>query len=815
MTAVAAPLHRRRAVAWTVAVLVAAGVGMAVWAWFVREPSLDGGELRAGFRDSPPFYYAAADGHPQGLAVDVLNAAARRSGGTLSWVKLDGSSQDALRDHRIDLWPTMIRTSQTGPFSVTDPWLEGSYFLVFPRGIPLRRASDAVGRVVTLFRDRFEDELVAQAIPGSIPYYIGSSDDKLQRVCRGLAAAAFVEGREGQALLLKRPAGCDGVALEFMRVDKATVAYGVGSTFESAAVAERLRREIGRMAEDGELAAIHARWSITTADEVRLVHTLQAVRLRNQVSIAGAALLAVALVGALWITARSRQSQRLAEAYAHEQERYRRLFERNLAGVFRSTTEGRIVDCNDAFARMLGCASREDLLGRQAWDFYSDRASRDRVLELITRQGTLANHELTLRRVDGGQVILIENASIVDGVNGEDGGIEGTVVDVTRQRELEDQYRQAQKLESIGRLAGGVAHDFNNTLTAINGYTELILSSLDPADPNHAMLQHVRKAGQHAESLTRQLLAFSRRQHLQPTVINLNLVVAELRNLVQRVIGEDIALVIDLSPDLASVRADQDQIQQVIMNLAANARDAMPDGGHLTIATTTVAITEDALPEPGVVPGAYCRLTVTDTGEGMTAEHRMRVFEPFFTTKERGKGTGLGLSTVYGIVKQSGGHIRVRSTSGTGTSFEIDLPAVAEAAEAADRSRLDVVPRGTETVLVVEDQDDVRRLVRDALARSGYTVLDAADGDAALTICRDHAGDIDLLLTDVVMPGMTGPVVADRCRDLRPHIKVLFMSGYAHNILRGVTNPGAPTAYIQKPFTPVQLGTKIREVLEH
>jgi PAS domain S-box-containing protein len=813
MTAVAAPLRRRRVVIWTVAVLVAAGVGMAVWAWFVREPGWEG-PLRAGFRDSPPFYYAAADGRPEGLAVDVLTAAARRSGVPLSWVKLDGSSSAALQGNRIDVWPTMPLANRTDPFHVTDPWLEGSYFLAFPAGSPLRGVPDTVGRIVTLFRDRGEDEAVARTLPGVIPLFIGSSGEKLQLVCRGRAAAAFVEGREGQALLLKRPPGCESVALEFMRVDGTTVAYGVGSTFRAAGVADRLRRELGRMAEDGELARIHARWSITTADEVRLVQAIQAVRLRSQVSIAGVAVLAIALAGAIWLAVRSRQSQRLAEAYAHEQERYRRLFERNLAGVFRSTADGQIIDCNDAFARMLGCPSRVDLLSRQAWDFYPDRAAREAMLALLERQGILANHELTLRRVDGSQVILLESVSFVDGANGEARILEGTVVDITRQRELEDQYRQAQKLESIGRLAGGVAHDFNNTLTAINGYTELILSSVDPADPNHAMLQHVRKAGQHAESLTRQLLAFSRRQHLQPTVINLNLVVAELRNLVQRVIGEDIALEFDLSPDLASVRADQDQIQQVIMNLAANARDAMPDGGHLTVATATVAITEDALPEPGVAPGVYCRLTVTDTGEGMTAEHRMRVFEPFFTTKERGKGTGLGLSTVYGIVKQSGGHIRVRSQSGAGTSFEIDLPAVAEVAEATMRSRPDAAPCGTETVLVAEDQADVRRLVRDALTRSGYTVLDAGDGEAALTLCRDHAGPIDLLITDVVMPGMTGPVVAARCRDLRPHIKVLFMSGYTHNILRGVTDPGMPTAYIQKPFTPVQLGTKIREVLE-
>jgi PAS domain S-box-containing protein len=813
MTAFATSSLRHRLPGWSVAALAAAGLGIAAWAWFARGPVWDG-PLRAGFRDSPPFYFARADGHPEGLAVDVLASAARRAGVTLSWVKLDGSSVEALEESRIDLWPTMTPTGKLLPFPVTEPWLEGSYFLMFPRGNPLRGEADVSGRVVTLFRDRYEGELVEQFLPGAIPRFITSSDEKLQGMCTGLAAAAFVEGREAQDLLLRRPPGCEGVALESLRVKGAVVPYGLGSTPAAARVAERLRREIGAMAEDGELSAVHARWSITTADEVRLVHALQEARLRNRLSIVGVAALAAALLGALWIAARSHQSRRLAEAYAREQERYRRLFERNLAGVYRSTFDGKILDCNEAFARMLGCASREDLLGRQAWDFYPDRASRNAALDLLRRQGTLTNQELMLRRVDGGIVVLLQSASIVDGANGEADAIEGTVVDITRQRELEEEFRQAQKLESIGRLAGGVAHDFNNTLTAINGYTELILSGLDRSDPNRTMLMHIRKAGQHAESLTRQLLAFSRRQHLQPTVINLNLVVAELRNLVQRVIGEDIALAIDLSPDLPNVRADQDQVQQVIMNLAANARDAMPGGGRLTIATTSAVVAADAPPEPGVPPGTYCRLTVTDTGEGMTADHRMRVFEPFFTTKERGKGTGLGLSTVYGIVKQSDGHIRVRSVSGEGTTFEIDLPAVGDAAEESERPAQAAVPRGTETVLVVEDQDDVRRLVRDALVRSGYTILDAGDGEAALTICRGHAGAIDLLLTDVVMPGMTGPVVADRCRDLRPQIKVLFMSGYADTILRGVTNPATPTAYIQKPFTPVQLATKIREVFD-
>jgi CheY-like chemotaxis protein len=327
------------------------------------------------------------------------------------------------------------------------------------------------------------------------------------------------------------------------------------------------------------------------------------------------------------------------------------------------------------------------------------------------------------------------------------------------------------------------------------------------------MMLEIQKATHHAESLTRQLLAFSRRQHLQPKVINLNAVLTDIRDLLRRMIGEDLELVTSLAPDLGAVKADPGQIQQVIMNLAVNARDAMPEGGRLTITTANADVGAAALAEPGAVMGPCVRLTVSDTGYGMDPATQARVFEPFFTTKERGKGTGLGLSTVYGIVKQSGGHIRIRSLPGVGTAFEIDLPRVNEPLSGTERRATEPLARGSGTILVVEDQDDVRRLVAASLRRCGYEVLDAANGEAAIQLCRAHPGPIALMLLDVVMPGMNGPAVSRACLEIRPGTKVLFMSGYTDSALQEELGAAGPPAYLQKPFTPVQLAEKVREVL--
>jgi PAS domain S-box-containing protein len=385
----------------------------------------------------------------------------------------------------------------------------------------------------------------------------------------------------------------------------------------------------------------------------------------------------------------------------------------------------------------------------------------------------------------------------------------------TEAKKLQAQLLHAQRMESIGRLAGGVAHDFNNLLTIISGYSEVLLNQLPPGDPLRLPAEQIRKSGERAAGLTRQILAFSRQQVLQPQVLDLNSTVAEMNKMLRRLIGEDIDLAVSLDPDLGQVKADPGQIEQVLINLAVNARDAMPAGGHLTIETRNVAFEETSAGQRAEVrTGPYVLLAVSDTGGGMVPEVKARIFEPFFTTKEVGKGTGLGLATVYGIVKQSGGFIEVYSEVGRGTAFKIYLPRVAESVTARG-SAPDVrrAPGGTESVLLAEDEEGVRAIARMALQESGYTVLEAQDGDEALRVGQQHAGSIHLLVTDVVMPKMGGRRLADLLTASRPDLKVLYLSGYTDDaVVRHGAMPTG-TAFLQKPFTLTALARKVREVL--
>jgi two-component system cell cycle sensor histidine kinase/response regulator CckA len=383
-------------------------------------------------------------------------------------------------------------------------------------------------------------------------------------------------------------------------------------------------------------------------------------------------------------------------------------------------------------------------------------------------------------------------------------------------RETEAQLRQSQKLEGIGQLAGGIAHDFNNLLTVINGFTALAMKDLPPEDPTRDNLEEVKKAGDRATALTRQLLAFSRKQVLQPEVLNLDAVVTEMEKMLRRVIGENIDLRAVLEPKLGSVKADPGQIEQIIMNLVVNARDSMPAGGKVTIETDNVYLDEDyAKNHVEAQPGHYVMLAVSDTGTGMDEETQARIFEPFFTTKELGKGTGLGLSTIYGIVKQSGGNIWVYSEVGQGTTFKIYLPRVDEEAQQYKRAVITGQElHGAETILLVEDEEMVRKLAHQILANRGYLVLEAANGASAVLLCESHHGPIDLLLTDVIMPEMSGRELSERLHLLRPEMQVLFMSGYTDDAIvhHGVLEEGAN--FIQKPFAPEALAMKVRKVLE-
>jgi nitrogen-specific signal transduction histidine kinase len=393
----------------------------------------------------------------------------------------------------------------------------------------------------------------------------------------------------------------------------------------------------------------------------------------------------------------------------------------------------------------------------------------------------------------------------------------GCMADLTERRQLEDQLRQAQKMEAVGRLAGGVAHDFNNVLTVVKSFSEFLLEDLDKLDPRRADVEEIAKAADRAAALTRKLLAFSRKQVMRPEPLDLNGVVAGMEKMLQRLLGEDMHIVTALEPQLMTVEADPSSIEQVILNLAVNARDAMPEGGILTI-TTRNEVLDRTDAAWGVRPGQYAALCVGDTGHGMDATTQARAFEPFFTTKPQGAGTGLGLAMVYGIVKQSGGHVIVRSKPGEGTTFTVYLPqleaegprAPAAEGEPGGAGRVG----GGETVLVVDDEEAVRSGTRRALERAGYAVIPATDGSDALRLLTEHHGTVDLVVTDVMMPGLGGRELVGRLKIVRPNLRVLFISGYTEEGVRkqGVLEPGA--VYLEKPFTPEGLLRKVREALD-
>lgn len=406
---------------------------------------------------------------------------------------------------------------------------------------------------------------------------------------------------------------------------------------------------------------------------------------------------------------------------------------------------------------------------------------------------------------------MLTSGQSVTSASGEKLGAVVAAHDISERKQLEEQLRQAQKMEAVGRLAGGIAHDFNNLLTAIMGYSELILRRLSDGDPMRQDAEEINKAGQRASSLTRQLLAFSRKQVLQPRVLDLNSVVSELQKMLTRSIGEDIELVAKLAPGLGCVQADPGHIEQVIVNLVVNARDAMPSGGVLTIQTANIDTGDE---RPSVIPSRqYVLLSVSDTGCGISDDVQSRIFEPFFTTKDAGKGTGLGLATVYGIVEQWGGRILVDSELGKGATFRILLPRLAQATEPmrGQQRRAQVPSRGSETILLVEDDEAIRKLAREVLEMSGYEILESRNADEALVFCEKYKGEIHLMLTDIVMPGLSGRALVHCIEPLRPGMKVLYMSGYSGEPL-GMLDPDTP--FIAKPFSAMGLGIKVREVLD-
>jgi PAS domain S-box-containing protein len=493
-----------------------------------------------------------------------------------------------------------------------------------------------------------------------------------------------------------------------------------------------------------------------------------------------------------------------------------RAVEQAAEAVVITDAEGAIIYVNPAFERVSGW-TREEALGQNPRILKSgtqDHAVYRRMWDTLAG-GEVWTGRLVNRRKDGA---LFEEEATISPVRGASGQIVNFVAvkrDVTNETRLEQQLFQAQKMEAIGRLAGGVAHDFNNLLSIITGYGEIVHRRLAAEDPLKGKMEQIVRAAERAAGLTRQLLAFSRKQVLQPRILDLNAVVVDMEKMLRRLIGEDVELATDLAPGLGSVKADAGQIEQVLMNLAVNARDAMPEGGRITIETRNAELDSDyAAAHPPTRPGPHVMLALSDTGTGMDEATQARMFEPFFTTKELGKGTGLGLSTVYGIVKQSEGYIWVYSEVGSGSTFKIYLPRVDEQASRTTAEVPHALPHGTETVLLVEDEASLRELLREALASSGYSVLVAGNGAEAVQVAQAHAGAIPIMVTDVIMPGIRGPMIAELLAPTRPEMKILYISGYSDESVtrHGLAGPGR--AFLSKPFGPDVLLRRVRETLD-
>lgn len=510
------------------------------------------------------------------------------------------------------------------------------------------------------------------------------------------------------------------------------------------------------------------------------------------------------------------QRQEIEAALHESEERYRRLVELSFDAII-IHSEGKFVYVNEPGIDLYGATPPQELIGRSILDFVHPDEGESVWAQINPAKENGAEVPLTeerLIRADG-TTVEVEVAALPISFQGRP-AMQVVVRDITRRKQLEEHLRQSQKMEAIGRLAGGIAHDFNNLLTVIIGYTELLLHRLNNQHPLRKHIEEIYHAGERAAVLTRQLLAFSRKQVLQPKVLDLNQIIENMEKMLRPIIGEDVELIKLLVDDLGTVKADPGQIEQVIMNLAVNAREVMPQGGTLTIETKNIVLEKEQMRQfPGLSPGPHVVLTICDTGTGMDAETQAHIFEPFFTTKEQGKGTGLGLATVHGIVKQSEGHISVSSRVGEGTSFSIYLPRAEQTADAdeASQSTSPVLP-GSETILLVEDETVVRNLAQRVLLRNGYTVLVANRGTEALQAFQQHDGPIHLLLTDVVMPGgMNGRQLAERLLAQHPKLKVLYMSGYTDDIVvrHGVLD--SDVAFLEKPFSASGLARKVSQIL--
>ncbi len=658
--------------------------------------------------------------------------------------------------------------------------------------------------VVSFALEHLEGEVLRREAEAALR----ESEARLRQVMDGLGQHMFVGllDAQGTVLLANRPA-LEAAGLRPEEVFGKPVAETYWWTW-SDRVSRRLRAAVERAAH-GEPVRYDEQ---IRAAEGRMIWVDFSIQpLRDQ-----GGRIAFLIPSAQVITERKQAEEKLRLS----EERFSAAFHVGPAGMtITRVADGKFIEVNASFLGMFEF-SRDEVIGHTSTELNMiSLEERGRLIQQQRESGGVRCYDLLARSKSGRPIHLLLSSTPMD-VDGE-ACLITTLIDVTDRKraeaereKLQAQLIQTQKMESVGRLAGGVAHDFNNLLTVINGYTEVLLAKAAQDDPARRPLEEIAGAGERAASLTRQLLAFGRKQALNPRILDLNAIVSGMEKMLRRLIGEDIVLAVTLEPALGSVKADPGQLEQVLMNLAVNSRDAMPRGGKLMLETRNVALERECTHGGQILqPGRYVELSVADTGVGMGEETKNRLFEPFFTTKDVGKGTGLGLSMVYGIIKQSEGHIWVQSEPGRGATFRIFLPRIEALPEAALPRSAAPVLRGSETILLAEDSDPVRRLAREVLQDQGYRVLETSDGKSALERAEKHEGTIHLLVTDLVMPGMTGRELAALLAATRPEIKILYMSGYSEEAVLGRSMYGAAGLFISKPFTPGELSRKVREAL--
>ena len=892
---------------------------------------------RIGWQQVPPYQQKAEDGSPTGLAIDLVRDAARRRGIRLMWVWHPGSSEAALRNREVDLWPLITVTPERKHvIHISRPFLQHDNSLLVRAGSGYSRVQDLASAKISHLDLPINQQLLHGALPNARLVARPSLKDAIEDVCTLRADAAFLDEFTASAVLLGG-LPCSPQPLREIPMPMLRTTLGVGSTLEASSVADEIRRGIDDAAHEGDLARILLRWGYSSKQNADYFSALMDAERRERWLIITLGVVASLLAVTLFGTDRNRRQRnriKRTEGALRNSEQKLRLLANNLSEmVLAYDLERRLIFANPAVERLTGYAvtelqrekficwvhpdDRSRMLGY--WDqLFEGGAYRDEEYRLITKDGQIkwatatwgpilddcgrqvgvqgTEHEITERKLaeerfrqlaenldqvfwmldigmnkvlyvspafekvwgrspgalyqdrdwlletvhpedrdrftallakvtsgsaeeyyrivrpDGTVRWIHDRAFVVRNPEGEPYRVAGIAEDITAQRELEEQLSHTNKMEAVGRLAGGVAHDFNNLLTIIGGYSQMLLETTHTGDPRRDKLEQILNAANRASILTKQLLAFSRRQVLQPRLVNVNHLLTNMETMLGRIIGEHISIETALDPELGSIKADPHQLEQVIMNLAVNARDAMPNGGVFRI-ETSMADAVRSMTGESTGDGRRIRLTISDTGCGMDEQIRERAFEPFFTTKGIGKGTGLGLSTVYGIVHQNQGMIHVSSAPGQGTVFELYFPAVTQAeAEEVAPSKPRLKPEATETILLAEDELAVRGLVRETLQQLGYTVLEATDGYEALKLVEDNKTEIHLLLTDVIMPLMNGHELATRLEAIRPGMKVLYMSGYTDDVLafHGI---GREIDFIQKPFSRADLAEKLEKVL--